>query len=249
MDHALGVDDNGDVVRGDPKQMHGLHEFEALVHHGRAVDGDLRAHAPVGVPDRLLGCHVLKLCPRLPAEGAAGAGQQDLVQLPGLSPHEALEDGRVLGVHRDDLGAHLSGAPHDDLARADKGLLVGKGDALSPVDGGEGGFEADGAGDRGHDAVGLRECRGLDQALHAGAHADIRVGHGDFKLLRRVLVVHGDEGGFELSGLLLEQVDLSLGGQGRDAHADVLGRGEGLPADGAGAAQDGNGFDHVVFPL
>ena len=74
---------------------------------------------------------------------------------------------------------------------------------------------------------------------------DVGVGHGELEALRRLLVVHGDKGGVKTPRLLLEKIDLPLRGQRGDAHADMLGRGQGLPADGAGAAQDGNGFDHV----
>ena len=137
---------------------------------------------------------------------------------------------------------------HHDLARADQGLLVGKGDALFLVDGGEGGPEADRAGDRRHHAVGLPERRGLHETADAAADADIGIGHGDFELPGRFFVIDGDKVRLELPGLLLQKVDLPLGGQGRDAQAQMLRRGERLPPDGAGAAQHGDGVNHVFKP-
>ena len=87
----------------------------------------------------------------------------------------------------------------------------------------------------------LRERGGLQQTLHAGDHADVRVGHGDSELLGGVLVPDRHKGGGGSRPCCLQQVDLPVGGQGRDPDAGVLRHGGGLPADGAGAAQNGNG--------
>ena len=111
---------------------------------------------------RLLGRDIFELRARLAAEGTAGAGEQDLVEFPGLSAHKTLEDRRVFGVHGNDLRTLLFGTLHHDLARADQGLFIGKGDALTLVDGGKGGFEADGTGNGGDHTVGL----GIRCGLH-----------------------------------------------------------------------------------
>ena len=236
-----------DVVRRHAEQMHGLHEFQALVHHGGAVHGDLGAHAPVGVLHRLLRGHVLQFSAGLAPEGAAGAGEQDLAQFPLLPAHQALEDGGMLRIHRDDLRSLLRRPCHDDIAGADQGLLVGQGDALFPVDGGQSGLQAHRAGHGRDHTVCLLHGGGPDQALHAGANLDVRVGHGDPELSGSLLIVYRHKLGVQPPGLLLQQVDLPVGGESHHRHTDMLRHGDGLPADGAGAAQNGNGFYHTIF--
>ncbi len=170
------------------------------------------------------------------------------MELPLLPAHQALEDGGVLRVHGHDLRAALSGPGHDHVAGADQGLLVGQGDALFRVNGRQRRLQAHRAGHRRHDAVRLRQRGRLDQAAHAGAHADIRIGHGDLEGLGRLLVIDRHKGRMKLPRLLLQQIDLPVGGQGRDPDAGVLRHGGGLPADGAGAAENGNGSDHNSIP-
>ena len=227
--------------------MHGLHKFQALVHHGGAVHRDFGAHAPVGVLHRLLRGHILQLGAVSPPEGAAGAGEQDLAQFPLLPAHQTLEDGGMLRIHRDDLGPLLRRPGHDDVPGADQGLLVGQGDALFPVDGGQSGSQPHRAGHGGNHAVRLLHGGGLNQALHTGAHPDVCVGHGDFELLGGLFIVHRYKFGVQPPGLLLQHIDLPVGGEGHNGHTDMLRHGDGLPADGAGAAQDGNGFYHIIF--
>ena len=63
----------------------------------------------------------------------------------------------------------------------------------------------------------------------------------------RRLVVHRHKFGVQPSGLLLQQVNFSVCCQRGHGHVDVLRHRDGLPADGAGAAQYGNGSNHVFF--
>lgn len=81
MHDALGVDKHLNIIRRDAEQVHGLNKFQALIHHGRGVNADLRAHAPVRMADSHLGRDIARLLARPAAERSAGAGEQDLVQL------------------------------------------------------------------------------------------------------------------------------------------------------------------------
>ena len=241
MDYHLNI------IGRDGEQVHGLDELKPLVHHCCAVDGYLRAHAPVGVLHGLFGSDVLKLAPCLAAERAAGAGEEDLLELAFLPAHEALEDGRVLGVDRNDLCALFLCARHDDIARADESLFIRKGDALFRVYGGESRTEPDGTGHGGHDAVGAVHAGGFDKPVHAGADADIGVRDGNFELLCRRLVIDSDELGMQAARLLFEHVNFSVRRKRRNGHADMLGNGDGLSAYRAGAAKDRNGLYHSIF--
>ena len=55
VDDALRMDDHLDLIEGQVEKPHGLHHFETLVHERRRVDGDLAAHRPGRVRERLVG--------------------------------------------------------------------------------------------------------------------------------------------------------------------------------------------------
>ena len=80
-----------------------------------------------------------------PAERAAGRGEHEAAYLLGGAGAQALRDGAVLGVDRHDLAR--PGALLDQRAADDQRLLVGQGERGAGVEGGEGGAQADGAGD------------------------------------------------------------------------------------------------------
>ena len=76
-----------------------LNEFETLVHHGGRIDGHLGAHVPVGMTECRGGVHAGDLFPWKRTERATG-GRED--EFPGFVPlcrEQALEDGRMLGIH------------------------------------------------------------------------------------------------------------------------------------------------------
>ena len=190
---ALRVNNHLYIVRADGKEVHRLYKLQALVHHRRAVNGYFRAHAPVGVLDRLLRRDVFQLRARPAAKRSAAAGEQQLFQLALSAPHEALEDGGMLGIDGDYLRAPLRCAAHDYLPRADKRLLICQRDALFRVYRGERRAQPYRAGHGGDNAVCLIERRRLDEPLYAGADADVRIRHGKLELLCGALIVYGDE--------------------------------------------------------
>ncbi len=71
VDDGLALDEDAESVVVEAEQVVGLDEFETLVEHGGAVDGDLGAHVPGRVVEGLLGCGVLDLLKGSVAEGAA----------------------------------------------------------------------------------------------------------------------------------------------------------------------------------
>ena len=81
----------------------------------------------------------------------------------------------MLAVHRHDLRAAALGGVHDQLARADKRLLVRKRNALFPLDGGERRAQPDHAHHGGHNGVRLVNGRGGEEALHAAHDFDLGV--------------------------------------------------------------------------
>ena len=54
VDDRLRMHQHGELCRRHGEQVMRLNQFQALVHHGCGIDGDLRAHRPVGMLERLL---------------------------------------------------------------------------------------------------------------------------------------------------------------------------------------------------
>ncbi len=75
MDDALPVNQHLDLRGRDIEQPPGFNHLEPFVHERGGIDRDLRAHLPVGMPQRLLGLHVLHLLAGQLPQRAAGSGQ------------------------------------------------------------------------------------------------------------------------------------------------------------------------------
>ncbi|MDQ0765482.1 hypothetical protein QF027_008117 [Streptomyces canus] len=238
------MDDDLDAIEGDVVEEVRLDDLQALVHEGRAVDRDHRAHGPGGVGERVLAGDVGDLFARPAAEGAAGGGDDQLADVGAGAGGECLEEGGVLGVNRDDLAG--LGQRLDQGAADDQRLLVGEGEGAAGFEGGEGRREADGAGDAVEDGVarrrgqprgGVRAGQDLGQVSLGAVEPRQRLaqfGHD-------VLAGDGDRGDLQPVRLLGEQPDPAAGGgEGRDPEAVGVAQDQvdGLGADGPGGAED-----------
>ena len=118
------MDDDLDAIVRKAEEEVRLDQLEPLVRERRGVDGDLRAHAPGRVRERLLDRDVLELGARAAAERAAGRGQHERVDGLRCAAFEALEGGAVLAVD----GQQQPSAPlpraQRELAGRDEALLV-----------------------------------------------------------------------------------------------------------------------------
>ena len=75
--------------------------------------------------------HTGQAFPRLPEKRPAGAGQNQAFDLGSVpAAHEALENGRVLGIDGNNFSAGFPRGSLHDLPCADHRLFIGKGDAL-----------------------------------------------------------------------------------------------------------------------
>ena len=90
------------------------------------VDRDLRPHRPSRMLERLLHRHLADRLDRPGAERTAGGGQHDAAYVLAPAGAEGLEDGVVLGIHRQDGGAGCGCAPHEQRTGADETFLVGE---------------------------------------------------------------------------------------------------------------------------
>ena len=87
-----------------------------------------------------------------------------------LRGHQALEDGGMLGVHRQDLHPVPAGFRHDDGTGGDERLLVRKGDVFPGPDGGKRGPEPAETHHRGDDDVHLLPRYQVTGGVDAGVY-------------------------------------------------------------------------------
>src|SRR5581483_9390817 len=106
------------------EQKMGLDQLEALVCERRAVDGDLRAHPPRRVSERILRRDLLELVARAAPEGPAGGGQDERVDLLRCAALETLEGGAVLAVDGEQPPAAALQRVQREVAGRDEALLV-----------------------------------------------------------------------------------------------------------------------------
>ncbi|CAN4030231.1 hypothetical protein MCGFDL_MCGFDL_09450, partial [Dysosmobacter welbionis] len=106
VDDALPVDHHRHLVQRQTVEAHGLDDLQPLVHQRGAVYGDLGSHGPVGVAEGIRFGHFAHFFIGHAVKRPAGTGQDQPPDLPAVGAAlKALEDGRVLRVHRHDLGA------------------------------------------------------------------------------------------------------------------------------------------------
>ena len=253
MDDRLGVDDDFDLVVIEAKQVVGLDHFEALVHQAGAIDRDLAAHAPVGMAGGI-GHGGLDQIGGVPiAEGAAGGGELDAAQAGGgdargepgrVGPGgalEALEDGRVLGIGRQQPRAGAGQLRQHHWTCSNQGFLVGQGQVLAGPNRRQGGQQAGAADDAGDNQIGRGPGGGDAEAFRAAQ----QFGEGGGALLgiegqqplpqgrHQVAVGQGHHLGAMAPDLAHQQVEVAAGGEGH--HPEAIGKViddlEGLGAD------------------
>ena len=103
-----------------------LNHLEALVHHARAIDGDLRAHLPCGVTQRLSARRTLDIALLPCAERPARRGQYQPRYGIAALRLKTLEDRRMLAVHRHDGLMKRRRLSHDQRAAGHQRFLVGQ---------------------------------------------------------------------------------------------------------------------------
>ena len=125
MHQGLRVDHHLDPFPFEAEEVVHFDDFKGLVHQGGRAHGDARSHVPVGMLEGHGGGHSRQLAGRAAPEGTTAGGEKHAPHPAEVFAAQALEDGAVFAVHRNDLGTVLSGKLHQELAGHHQGFLVG----------------------------------------------------------------------------------------------------------------------------
>jgi hypothetical protein len=126
------VDDRGrldhdlDAFVPESEEKVRLDHLEALVCQRGRIDRDLGAHAPRRMSERIVRCYVGELGAVAAAERPAGGGEDDRVHGLEVAAFQALEDGGMLAVYREQAASTPLPGGHGELAGRDEALLVGQ---------------------------------------------------------------------------------------------------------------------------
>ena len=230
---------------GVSKSQRASHHFEPLVHQRRRVDRDLGTHLPGGMLQRLLRRHRVERLARPLAKGTARSGQDEPPDIRRIVPAQALVNGVVLAVHRQDVHAAPLRRRHHQAAGHHQHFLVGQRHRLAGLDCRQGGVERSRAGRGAQHDVHVRVGRHGQQSLCSrvgpvGSRA--RPAERSLHLLQRRGRRHGDDARAVAPHLLGEARGVAPGGEPHDCKAPGLRlhHRERAAADGAGRAEDGN---------
>ena len=145
-------------------------------------------------------------------ERAARAGQNQPRDLAAVAAAlQALENGGMFAVHRQDLRAVRLRRRHDQLAGTHQRFLVGQRNAFFLLDGLQRRAQTHAAHHGGDHRVGALQRGGLQQALLPCHHADGQVGKAQAQFTRRRCVRHHHKLRVKFTGLLLDQIHLPVG--------------------------------------
>ncbi len=237
MDDALRVNDHLDLLVGQAEEPVRLYDLQALVHQGGGVYRYFRPHPPGGMRQRLLDRDGAHLFGRKAAERPTGGGQDEAAHLAGLLPAQALPDGAVLAIHRQDRDAVVARGLHDEVAGHHQRLLVGQRDGFPGANGGQRGPQPHQAGCSGYDDIDIGMRGNGEQPVFTEQHAGQRRARGTFR--SGCVGEARDEGRVKFLSLLREQFHIAARGQGhhlkvfREAAHDI----ERLLPNRAGAAE------------
>lgn len=209
----------------------GLDHLQAFIHHARAIDGDLAAHAPGRVIQGFLESHIANLLGAPSSERSAACREDDRVQMLRLVALEALEDRAMLAINWSHRDSSLLDKWHHQMARRNQNLFAGKGDLLARINRGESRLEADDSRHRDHHEICALQRGEIDDRIHASGNP-CRLG--------RLFVHQGYVGHTKFARLILQFCGRSVCGQAHNLEligelADDIKR---LPPDAAGASQD-----------
>ncbi len=127
VDDRPGVHDDVNPLVRDTEEPVRLDQLETLVGKRRGVHADLSSHRPGRMGEGLVDGDGRELFGRSPAERPARCGEHESVDGLRCAALQALEEGGVLAVDRQQEASALAMRRHGELTGRDEALLVGEG--------------------------------------------------------------------------------------------------------------------------
>ena len=157
-------------------------------------------------------------------------------------------DGVVFAFDGEKIPARFGGSGHDQFSGGDQDFLVGESDSAPEYHGFVGSFEADDTNGGGDDDVGTRMSADGEHAFAAvmdfRERQEILRAELASEFVGEFFIRDGDEFGMMAEDLGEEFVEIVAGSEG--GNFELIGErfddGKSLAADGAGRAEDGEGF-------
>src|SRR5690606_11056465 len=161
------------VVRQSEKKVR-LYHLERLVRKRRTVHRDLATHLPGWMLQCVRKRGALDALVRPGAKRATGCGKYEPTNLGSRPAPNALQDCRMLRIHRNQLAATFSRCRQHEVAANHQRFLVCESHALSMVQRRERGIEPGSPNHRVQNDVRTWQCCSLDEALSAALPIAIR---------------------------------------------------------------------------
>ena len=172
---GLRMDDDLDTGKGHAEQVVCLDHLHTLVHHGRAVHGDLRPHTPRRMIERLLRRDLRHILDRAFPEWTAGRREDDPPDVGTATPVQTLPDRTRLAVYGQQDRIVLACGPHQQGAGHHDRLLVDHRYGLPRLERSERRHQADTPHKRIDDNVRVRMLCQRVQSVRSSHHFDLRI--------------------------------------------------------------------------
>ena len=244
MNDTLRVHVHSDFGRRHIEEPASLDDFQTLVHHGGGIDGNLPAHGPLWMIQRLIQSHIFQLFRRVLPERSPGCGQKNPPNFPSLVSFQTLENGAVLAVYRQELHALSRHGIHHQRASGHQGFLIGQRNILPQPDSVIGRRQTADSHQGIHNHVSL-DFRQLNQTFIAIVHGKIRESFLHPTSIR--FVSHADPMRpifLNLLNQFIHPASAAQSGHGKQIRI-LIHNVQGLRTDGAGASQN-NYFLHPI---
>src|SRR6266404_1390770 len=217
MDDALRMDHYRDAADFNVEEPARLDHFQAFVKERGRIDGDLAAHDPGRMFQGPFDGDARELRFWRGPKRTAGSGEPKPPNGTGGFAIEALKNGGVLAIHRQNADALLAGFAHDQRAGHHQDFFGSDSDVFAGADRSQRRLQAGSADDRNHDNVGAGESGQLHQAFRPRKN----LGAGAQSVAKFLSFGGIDNGnGFRavLAGLFDEHLEVVPGAEGKQTN-------------------------------
>ena len=216
VNNALRMDQHIEPLGGYAENMVGFDQFQPFIHHRSGIDGDFRAHGPVGMGQSLFDTGTVDGILAPAAERPARSGQGHFGHKCLVLPVEHLKQGIMLGIKRQNTRAILSGPRHKGFTGTNQTFLVGQRDHAALLDRRKSRQQAGRADNTGHHNIAIDTGR-LDHRLCPRPCRDARARKGGLESRSTRFIGNGHHFGLIGPRQLRQSFDILSRNKGFDA--------------------------------